>query len=238
MTKIRFSEHKWLIVFSLTYGTFVVLPFIAPALMHIGWEQPANLIYSFYSFLCHQLPQRSFFLFGQKSSYSLNEIRGAWQDTLNPLLLRQFIGSAEMGWKVAWSDRMASMYGSILPIAWLWYPMRRKVKGLPLWAFLILLVPMALDGGTHLISDLAGLGQGFRDSNEWLVNLTGGIFSQNFYAGDVLGSFNSWMRIITGFLFGLAIIFFTAPLIAQEAFERKAIILPGSPADSEHSKSG
>lgn len=219
MVNFRISEHKWLIVFSLTYGTFITLPFIAPILMHIGWEQPAKLVYLAYSFLCHQLPQRSFFLFGPKASYSLNEIQIAWRNTLNPLVLRQFIGSAEMGWKVAWSDRMASMYGSILPIAWLWYPFRRKLKGLPIWAFLLMLLPMALDGGTHLISDLAGLGQGFRDSNEWLLSLTGGILPRNFYAGDALGSFNSWMRIITGFLFGMAIIFFAGPLITQEALE-------------------
>jgi hypothetical protein len=33
--------------------------------------------------------------------------------TDNPLILRQFVGNPEMGWKVAWSDRMVSLYGGI-----------------------------------------------------------------------------------------------------------------------------
>jgi hypothetical protein len=74
---------------------------------------------------------------------------------------------------------------------------------------------MALDGGTHLISDLAGIGQGFRDSNVWLVTLTGGALPNWFYAGDALGSFNEWMRLITGVLFGLGTVWLAYPYLAQ-----------------------
>jgi hypothetical protein len=35
--------------------------------------------------------------------YSLPEIQTAWQETFNPLILRQFVGNPEMGWKMAWS---------------------------------------------------------------------------------------------------------------------------------------
>jgi hypothetical protein len=72
---------------------------------------------------------------------------------------------------------------------------------------------MLIDGGTHLISDLAGLGQGFRDTNLWLAALTGNSFPSTFYAGDALGSFNSWMRFITVLLFGLAVIWLVYPVI-------------------------
>ena len=61
---------------------------------------------------------------------------------------------------------------------------------------------VALDVHGHFISDLVGIGLGFRDSNAWLAVLTGNIFPAAFYAGDALGSFNSWMRLITGILFG------------------------------------
>lgn len=77
---------------------------------------------------------------------SLHEIQYAWQNTINPLVLRQFIGNSEMGWKVAWSDRMVFMYTSILLFAWIWYPLRKKIKPLPWWGFLLFLVPMGVDG--------------------------------------------------------------------------------------------
>jgi len=213
--------RKGLILFSLFYGTFIVLPFLAPVFMQIGWEKPANLIYTIYSFVCHQLPQRSFFFFGQKLSYSLKEIQVVWQNTSDPFILRQFVGSSTMGWKVAWSDRMATLYGSILPITWLWYPLRHKIKRLPLWGFLLLIMPMVLDGGSHMISDFSGFGQGFRDNNQWLVDLTNGGLPGSFYAGDAIGSFNSWMRLITGVLFGLAVVWFAAPLFSLEQEQKR-----------------
>ena len=142
-------SQKWLLVFSGVYGLYVGLPFLAPLFMKIGWEGGANAIYFFYTFLCHQLPQRSLFMFGSQSMYQLSEIQSAWQNTLNPLVLRQFIGNAEMGWKVAWSDRMVSMYSSILIFSWIWYPLRRKFGQLPWWGFILFLVPMGIDGITH-----------------------------------------------------------------------------------------
>ena len=149
--------------------------------------------------------------------YSLNEIQAAWQQTTNPLILRQFIGNSEMGWKVAWSDRMVSMYTSIL-FAGLFYGfIRKRLKPLSFWMFAILLLPMVIDGGTHMISDLAGIGQGFRDTNVWLQMLTNNAFSTAFYQGDAFGSFNSWMRLITGILFGIALVGF-AYLYINDAF--------------------
>jgi hypothetical protein len=64
----------WILIFTLVYGLFVGLPFLAPILMHSGWTLPAKIIYTIYSFLCHQLPERSFFLFGPKAMYSIGEL--------------------------------------------------------------------------------------------------------------------------------------------------------------------
>jgi len=206
---------NWFGVFSIIYGTFVFLPFLAPVFMKLGWDQWGSAIYSMYSFVCHQLPQRSWFLFGEQSSYSLAAIQAAWQNTNDPTILRQFIGNADLGWKVAWSDRMFSMYGGVLFAAWIWYPLRKRIPRLPLWGLLLLALPMLLDGGSHLISDLAGLGQGFRDTNVWLAQLTQSAFTPSFYAGDALGSFNSWMRLITGGLFSLGLVWFAFPEIEK-----------------------
>lgn len=223
---LRTLKSNGLLLFSLGYGTFVLLPFLAPQFMAWGWEQPARFIYALFSFLCHQLPQRSFFLFGPKASYSLLEIQSVWKNTVDPLVLRQFIGSPQMGWKVAWSDRMVSMYSSILPFTWLWVFLRRRLKPLPLWGFLLLLLPMAVDGGTHLVSDFSGIGQGFRDTNQWLLALTGAIFPAKFYAGDALGSFNSWMRLLTGAFFGMAVVWFAAPLLDPTPAPQDAMLAP------------
>ena len=208
----RLSKN-WLLIFGVIFGTWIGLPFLPPFFMAMGWDSLAKAIYLLYSFQCHQLPQRSFFFFSSKGMYSLNEIQAVWQDTTNPLILRQFVGTPELGWKVAWSDRMVYMYTSILVFGGLWWLFRRKIKPLPWWGLFILLLPMAVDGTSHMISDLAGIGMGFRDSNVWLAAVTNNTFSAEFYAGDAFGSFNSWMRLLTGVLFGLGIVWFGFPYL-------------------------
>jgi uncharacterized membrane protein len=208
------------------FGLWVWLPWLAPLFMRAGWDGVGRVIYAIYSFFCHQLPERSFFFFGHKSMYSLSEIQAAWQNSINPLILRRFTGNAEMGWKVAWSDRMVSLFTTIWIFALLWLPLRRKVKPLAWWGFALLLLPMALDGGTHMISDFAGIGQGFRDSNLWLAGLTNSIFPASFYAGDALGSFNSWMRLITGTMAGLGITWLVFPLLFQLGKQTKKLEVP------------
>jgi uncharacterized membrane protein len=208
-------SHHWFEIFLIVYGLWVWLPFLAPVFMNLGWNDAGKAIYFIYSFFCHQLPERSYFFFGEKTMYSLNEIQAAWQNTVNPLILRQFIGNETMGWKVAWSDRMISFYTSLWLFAILWFPLRRKVKPLSWWGFALLLLPMILDGGTHTVGDFAGIGQGFRDTNLWLVALTNNSMPATFYSGDALGSFNSWMRLISGLLAGLGIVWLVFPFIFQ-----------------------
>lgn len=74
---------------------------------------------------------------------------------------------------------------------------------------------MAIDGGSHFVSDLAGFGQGFRYTNTWLAELTGNTFARSFYVGNALGSFNSWMRLLTGTLFGLGIVWLGFPYLEK-----------------------
>lgn len=203
----------WFETFLFIYGLWVFLPYLAPIFMHLGWSGAGKTIYFIYSFFCHQLPERSFFWFGDKIMYPLNEIQAAWQDTINPLILRQFVGNETMGWKIAWSDRMISFYTSVWLFAVIWYPSRRKVKPLSWWIFVLLLLPIAIDGTSHMVSDFAGIGQGFRDTNAWLIVLTHNTLPATFYAGDALGSFNSIMRFITGLLAGFAIAWLIFPYI-------------------------
>lgn len=205
----------WFETFLILYGLWIFLPYFAPIFMHRGWTGAGKIIYFIYSFLCHQLPERSFFWFGEKTMYSLNEIQNAWQNTINLMILRQFIGNETMGWKIAWSNRMISFYTRVWFFAVIWYPLRRGVKPLPWWAVVLLLLPIAVDGTSHMISDFAGIGQGFRYTNQWLAVLTNNALPATFYTGDALGSFNSTMRFITGLLAGLGIVWLAFPYICQ-----------------------
>lgn len=207
------SRH-WLFSLSVLIGIWVGLPWLAPYFMEMGWTAAGKAIYLLYAAQCHQLPQRSFFLFGNDPMYSLTEIQVAWQNTNDPAILRQFTGDLSMGWKVAWSDRMVYMYTTILLWGALFWPLRRRLKPLPWWGLILLLFPMLIDGFTHMISDFtAGIGLGFRDSNTWLATLTNSAYPATFYTGDALGSFNSWMRLITGLLFSLGIVWASYPRI-------------------------
>jgi len=212
---ISWISNHWFETFLLIYGLWVFTPWLAPVLMKLGLTGAGNVVYFIYSFFCHQLPERSFFFFGEKRMYSLSEIQAVWQNTVNPMVLRKFIGNEAMGWKVAWSDRMISFYTSVWFFAAIWWPFRQKLKPISWWVFALLLLPMAVDGGTHAISDLAGIGQGFRDTNQWLAVLTNHSLPMSFYYGDALGSFNSWARFITGLLAGFAITWLTFPYIFQ-----------------------
>lgn len=217
-----FARH-WLLFLSLVWGLYVGLPWLAPVFMKVGWASAGNAIYTFYSFQCHQLPERSYFLFGSKAMYSLEEIKAAWQNTNNPLILRRFIGNEAMGWKVAWSDRMVSLYTSILAGAILFALPRKRLPPLPIWAFMLLLTPIAIDGGSHAISDVLGrgVGLGYRDTNAWLAALTGNALPATFYAGDAIGSFNWLMRLITGILMGLAVVWLLFPMLNEWAADAR-----------------
>lgn len=80
---------------------------------------------------------------------------------------------------------------------------------------------MVMDGTTHFLSDLGGLDSGFRYTNDWLAVLTNHAFAPTFYLGDGLGSFNSWMRWVTGILFAIGSVWWGFPYI-DEAFNGKS----------------
>jgi uncharacterized membrane protein len=212
--------RHWLLLFGLALGIWTIVPWLAPVLMHLGWYQPAWWIYFIYSLFCHQLPERSWFLFGPSFTPSLAEIQAASGLGADFFALRHFLGTPALGWKLAWSDRMVSFYGGWFLFTLLYGLLRGRVRGLRptgrglRWQVaLLLMLPMVLDGGTHMISDLWGVGTGFRDTNVWLALLTGNLFSPAFYAGDAWGSFNSIARLVTGLLAAFGLIFWLLPLL-------------------------
>lgn len=222
-------ERHWLLIFNAFWGGFVTLPWLAPVFMNMGWTGPGRVVYFIYNFFCHQLPERSWFLYGAKVSYTKAEIGLVW-DISNELVRRGFIGTPEMGWKVAWSDRMVAMYASIFAFGLVYALLRQSgitLKGIPWWAFLLLITPMGIDGTTHLINDMLPW-LDFRDTNAWAVRWTNGIFPAAFYPGDLLGSLNSVLRLVTGAIFGLGVVWFLWPMMEKE-FGRQKFYRPVTP---------
>ena len=175
---IRIARH-WLAIFNLVLAVFIGLPFLAPVLMEAGATRPARLIYTVYAPTCHQLPERSFFLFGPQGTYRATDLEamGALPAGIN-ILQREalrFIGTPATGYKVAVCERDVAIYGSLLLAGLLFGALRgrarargRNLPKMPVWLYGLLLVPMAVDGLTQLF--------GLRESN-WLLRLiTGAIF--------------------------------------------------------------
>jgi uncharacterized membrane protein len=64
----HFAKH-WILVIGLFLGLYTFLPLLAPMLMASGFTGTSNVIYSAYRFTCHQLPSRSYFIFGHQMAF-------------------------------------------------------------------------------------------------------------------------------------------------------------------------
>lgn len=192
----------WRLIIIVLPGLWLGLAILAPLLMAIGLEAPARAIYWGYSFQCHQLPQRSYFLFGQAGgvqTYPLDRILDWGADADN---LRAFLGNPEVGYKVAFDMRLTALYSALFVSSLLWTAFGGWLPRLKPIGYLLLILPIILDGGTHLLSEITGLG--FRDTNTWAMWLTGNRFATDFYTGTTIGTLNWLLRTITGALLGLA----------------------------------
>lgn len=65
---LALARH-WLALANAALFVFATLPLVAPFLLAAGWTGAANWIYSAYSYVCHQMPSRSFFLFGEQIAF-------------------------------------------------------------------------------------------------------------------------------------------------------------------------
>jgi uncharacterized membrane protein len=172
----RLARH-WLALFNTIVAVFVLLPFLAPLLMHMGLERPASVIYLVYQPTCHQLPERSFFLFGPQGAYSVAELEAENAipagTTLPQRGMMRYVGNPDIGYKIAICERDVAIYGSILLGGLLYGVARstlarrgRRVPKLPVKIYLIFLLPMLTDGVTQLM--------GLREST-WQLRLATGM---------------------------------------------------------------
>jgi uncharacterized membrane protein len=209
---LTLARH-WLLVVYAFVGLYIGLAALAPLLMAAHAGGLGQAIYRFYSFQCHQLPQRSYYLFGQMGAiqtYSLDQVLAQGGDPNN---LRAFIGSPAMGFKLAIAQRLTAIYAALFLGGLLWGLFGRRLPRLGPLGYLLFVLPMALDGGSHMVSEVTRLG--FRESNGWAVWLTGGLASAPFYAGTTIGTLNWLLRTLTGTLVGLGTAWFIFPYLAE-----------------------
>ncbi len=152
MDRVVYGIGKhWLAFFNTVLALYMALPLAAPVFMQIGWHQPAQAIYYAYRPLCHQLPERSFFLFGERNAYSLDTLQ---HNGLRPHIpryqRRYFIGNAHLGYKVAFCQRDLAIYSSALLAGLLYALTKRHWPKLPFRFYLLAILPMAIDGTGQL----------------------------------------------------------------------------------------
>lgn len=189
---LHFFTRHWLAFFSVIVFVYASLPFVAPTLMNVGATGPARVIYTLYSPFCHQFAFRSFFLFGPQVAYP-RELAGTslvpygeatGMDEDDVIGARAYLGDETVGYKTALCERDIGIYVGILIAGLVFGAVRGRLKPLPLalW-FLLGILPIALDGGTQLISQLGIFPFPPRESTPLLRTATGLLF----------GVMNVWM---------------------------------------------
>lgn len=221
--KIILSIAKyWLFYLNTLVGIYVGLPILAPVLMRLGLSRFASTIYTIYSPMCHQSASRSFFLFGEQIAYpshvagtgftplqsyaatqQIPEFAGVDLDNFFEFFsaARNFVGNAQMGYKMALCERDISIYFMIflMGVIYALVRKRREVKPMRFIIFIIFfLVPIGWDG----FSQLFGYFFDFLDS-EMLQTL--------FYVRES----TPLIRSGTGALFGTGVVWLVYPHIAQ-----------------------
>jgi len=202
--------RKYLLVLNLFILFYVGLPFVAPTLMKLGAEFPAQAVYRIYKPLCHQFAFRSFFLFGEQPYYplaaaGLHDIKSFEQVSgianlddpysFTRFEARQYIGNDTVGYKVALCERDIAIYLAILLFGITFGLMGRRIKSLHwvLW-LLIGIAPIALDGFSQLFSQ----------------------FNWEFLEAILpYRESTPFLRVLTGALFGLATAWFAYPNIEE-----------------------
>lgn len=154
----------WLPIANTVAAIVISFPLLAPILLATGRPQWANLIYAAYDAVCHQWAFRSYFLFGPHGTYSLADLT----HLVGPDQAYAFVGSPELGYKVAFCERDVAIYLAVLLGGLAYARWRTRVASLGLPTYCLLIAPMALDGFTQLF--------GLRESTVLLRTLTGALF--------------------------------------------------------------
>jgi uncharacterized membrane protein len=190
---------------------FVGIPFLAPVLMKTGHENGARVIYKTYNIFCHELAYRSYFLYGEQAFYprelakipnmlSYEQVTGKSVDDIN--FARAFTGDEILGYKIAICERDIAIYGSLILSGLIFHFVKRKLKPLP-WYFWVIfaILPVAFDGSSQL----------FNLGGNWPVWFP-------------IRESTPLLRTITGALFGFGTAWYVFPLMEESMLETRAAL--------------
>ena len=213
------SKH-YLALLNLFMLLYFGLPILAPVLMKAGAQLPAGVIYTLYKPLCHQFAFRSFFLFGEQPYYPLAEagVQGVKTfeeatgisdvhspNSISRLSARQYIGNETVGYKMALCERDMAIYGGIFLFGVIFALTGRRIKPLHwIGAVLIGVMPIGLDGFSQLFSQMEW---------SWLSSIV------------PYRESTPLLRVLTGGLFGIAVAWFTYPLIEESMSETRQFFI-------------
>jgi uncharacterized membrane protein len=157
--------RHWLAALNLALAAFIAGALAAPILAALGWRSAADGLYTAYHFTCHEWAFRSFFLLASKQPqlavYSQQQLLDLDTDPFS------FIGSPDLGWKMAFCERDLAIYVALLA-AGLYYARHRQLRPANFVVYGILILPITVDGFTQLL--------GWRESTWQLRVVTGLLF--------------------------------------------------------------
>jgi len=144
---VRVLARHWLLLANIVLTLQALLPYLAPALMQLGYLRAGHNLYSLYVPLCHQLPERSFFLFGLQYTYSLREL----ESLLGVEVPLRYIGDSIIGYKTTVCQRDVATYMTMWLAGLLFVGLRNRLRPLSLKIFVTLCIPIAIDGLGQLV---------------------------------------------------------------------------------------
>jgi len=161
---VLWVTRHWLAVANSALALVLGLAFLAPGLMLSGHPGAGQFLYLLYRPLCHQLPERSFFLGGAAPCYTLGQLSAR----LGYEVPARYIGNPELGYKVAFCERDVAIYAGYLLAGLAFACVRRRLQPLPWKLAALMAAPMAVDGLVQLF--------GLAESNWFRRSVTGLLF--------------------------------------------------------------
>lgn len=207
------SQH-YMVLFNLAMLLYVGLPFLAPVFMRAGMEGAAQVVYTMYKPLCHQLGYRSFYLFGEQAYYpralagipgvqTFQQATGLPEENSDAAVLaaRNFKGDEHVGYKIALCERDLALWGGILLFGVVFSLTGKKLRPIPWYIWVIFgLLPIGLDGGTQLLGV-------FWFIPAWLIRES-----------------TPLLRVITGGLFGVLTAWYLYPLVEENMRDLREVM--------------
>lgn len=180
----EFIRRGYALLFAFVFILIILISALPPLLMAEGHTTAGRFFYRGFYLFCHQYPWRSWFLRGSQPYYpqlpdgkagirTFEEASGFSENEISP---KTFYGTAEMGYKMAICQRDTANYGAMALFAVLFFMSRYRIKALS-WKLWLLfgVLPLALDGGTQLLSRILPW-FAIRESTPLLRTVTGALF--------------------------------------------------------------